>query len=312
MKWFVLLLTLSAATAQVKITQHGKESISVAIDGKPFTEFFIGAAAPKPYLDPLRAATGTVVTRGYPMREIVGEAHDHPHHRGLWFTHGDVNGFDFWANEEKQKGVGKGKGVITLVKVNRAAGDTIDATFDWAGADGTKILTEHRVMKFYAKPDVRMIDFDITLTAVEKAVFGDTKEGTFAIRLAAALEEPEKKSLPEPKRTGQMVNAEGAKGEKAVWGKASPWVDYSGEIAGEKVGVAIFEHPSSLKHPTYWHSRAYGLFAANPFGEHDFFADKSRNGSVTVEAGKSVRFRYRVLIHPAGTDLAKAYAEYAK
>ena len=76
------------------------DHISVVIDGKPFTDFFFGPKSPKPYLWPLRAATGTVVTRGYPIdASVPGETHDHPHHRGLWFTHGDVNGFDFWANE---------------------------------------------------------------------------------------------------------------------------------------------------------------------------------------------------------------------
>ena len=100
---------------QVKITPQGKDKISVEIDGKPFTDFYIGAETPKPYLHPLRTADGKVVTRGFPMMtDIPGEAHDHPHHRGLWFTHGDVNGYDFWANEDSQKGAGKGKGRVVL------------------------------------------------------------------------------------------------------------------------------------------------------------------------------------------------------
>src|ERR1041384_2828117 len=88
--------------AQVKITQQGNDKISVEIDGKPFTDFYVGAEAKKPYLSPLRTATGDVVTRGYPMAtNIPGESHDHPHHKGLWFTHGDVNGYDFWAESDK-------------------------------------------------------------------------------------------------------------------------------------------------------------------------------------------------------------------
>jgi len=79
--------------------------------------------------------------------------------------------------------------------------------------------------------------------------------------------------------------------------------------------IAILDPPTNPKHPTYWHSRSYGLFAANIFGEHDYYNDKSRNGSVTVEPGGSLRFRYRVVIHPGDTaeariaDLYKKYTE---
>jgi hypothetical protein len=153
---------------------------------------------------------------------------------------------------------------------------------------------------------LRIIDFDIKLTAVEKVRFGDTKEGVFAIRLTAPLD---------GKHSGKMVSAEGNVGEKAVWGKRSPWVDYSGQVDGETLGVAIFDHPGNPKHPTYWHSRDYGLFAANIFGEHDFYGDKSRDGGMDLEPGKSLRFRYRVVIHPGDTaaaDISRLYKEWTK
>ena len=121
MKKVLLFIALTLPLcAQVKITQQGKDKISVEIDGKPFTDFYIGPQTAKPYLHPLRTADGKVVTRGFPMvTDIPGEAHDHPHHRGLWFTHGDVNGYDFWANEPDQKGANKGKGTVVLEKVDK-------------------------------------------------------------------------------------------------------------------------------------------------------------------------------------------------
>ncbi|HTM49014.1 MAG TPA: PmoA family protein [Bryobacteraceae bacterium] len=311
-----LLAAALPLCAQVKITQR-TDRISVEIDGKPFTELFIGADTSKPYLHPLRAASGKIVTRAYPMDTVEGESKDHPHHRGLWFTHGDVNGYDFWGNEASQKGAGAGKGKVVLKKVGELKSGkksgSLAATFDWVDPQGKPILTESRTIVFYSHPTMRIMDFDINLKALEKVKFGDTKEGTFAIRLAAGLEEPVKKSLPTPKRTGLMVNAEGAKGEKNVWGKRSPWVDYAGELEGEKLGIAIFDNPANPKHPTYWHSRSYGLFAANIFGEHDYYNDKSRDGSVTVEAGNSLRFRYRVIIHPgdaASAGIAELYKKY--
>jgi hypothetical protein len=301
MKYWILLAALPLA-AQVKIAQQGNEKISVEIDGKPFTDFWIGPSTHKPYLAPLRSATGIVVTRSYPMDpNVPGESHDHPHHRGLWFTHGDVNGYDFWGNEPDQKGAGKGKGDVVLKKVNKVSGGksngVIDAVFEWK-ADGKTLLTETRRMTFYSDPRLRTIDFDATLSPEEKVTFGDTKEGMFAIRLAAPLEGVQPKGIAEPKRTGKLVNAQNKAGEKNVWGKRSEWADFSGEIDGQPVGVSILDHPNNPRHPTYWHARDYGLFATNIFGVHDFENDKSRDGSLTIQPGQPLRFRYRVIIHP--------------
>lgn len=315
----VSCLLLAAALplcAQVKITRH-TDRISIDIDGKPFSDLFVSAQVNKPYMYPLRAASGKIITRAYPMDNVEGETKDHPHHRGLWFSHGDVNGYDFWASEASQQDGKKGK--IVLKKVdeikNGKKSGTLSATFDWIDPTGKTILTESRTTIFYSNPTLRIMDFDITLRALEKVTFGDTKEGTFAIRLAAGLEEPHKKAPASPARTGLMVSADGGRGEANVWGKRSNWVDYFGELDGEKLGIAILDNPANPKHPTYWHSRSYGLFAANIFGEHDFYNDKSRNGSVTVEPGNSLRFRYRVIIHPGdyqSANIAEQYKKYSE
>jgi hypothetical protein len=226
----------------------------------------------------------------------------------LWFSHGDVNGIDFWANEVSQT---KGKqGKVVLKKINSvksgSKSGSLSATFDWNAPDGKTLLTEDRTMTFYSGPTLRIIDVDVKLTGVVAAKFGDTKEGAFAIRLATALDE---------KHTGKMVNAEGKAGEKLVWGKPSPWVDYDGQLDGATVGIAIFDHPSNPGYPTHWHARSYGLFAANIWGLHDFYNDKKKDGSMTLDPGKSWRFRYRVVIHPGDTaqaGIAAMYKDWAK
>jgi hypothetical protein len=309
------LLLAGPLAAQVQIAQHGIEYISVDIKGKPFTRFFIGPETNKPYLHPLRSATGKIVTRGYPMEEIVGESHDHPHHRGLWFAHGDVNGFDFWGNETRGGKFGR----IVLGKIdNLSSGKdsgTIDATFEWRAPAGEVLLKESRRMIFYAQPKSRAIDFDITLTATGKVTFGDTKEGTFAVRVASALEEPGNGTHLEPPRTGHIVDSEGREGEKRVWGKRADWVDYAGVVDGEPLGIAIFDHPSNPRHSTFWHVRGYGLFAANVFGLRDFENDKSKDGSLTLAGGETLRFRYRLVIHPGdahSAHIAKLYSDYSE
>jgi hypothetical protein len=309
--WTILLAVPLAA--QVRVTQHGIEYISVEIKGKPFTQLFIGPETNKPYLHPLRSASGKIVTRGFPMEDIPGESRDHPHHRGLWFAHGDVNGFDFWGNEARGGKFGR----IVLAKVNNLTNGkdsgVIDATFDWRDPAGKVLMTESRQMTFYGQPKTRTIDFDIILTAREKVTFGDTKEGTFALRVASALEEPHAGAPAQPQRTGHLVDSNGLEGEKQVWGKRADWADLYGVVDGEPLGIAIFDHPLNPRHPTYWHARSYGLFAANIFGLHDFENDKSKDGSLVLDPGGTLHFRYRVTIHPGdvvSAHIARLYQDY--
>ncbi len=85
-------------------------------------------------------------------------------------------------------------------------------------------------------------------------------------------------------------------------------------MAGEDVGIAIFDNPKNLRHPTYWHTRHYGLLAANPFGLKEFTHDRHQEGSYTIAAGESLTLRYRVFIHHGDVHdahVADAYAKYA-
>lgn len=302
--------------AQVKITP-GSEKIAVEINGKPFTDFYVaGPLVSKPYLWPLRAATGTYVTRMWPMEKVEEEASiarpDHPHQRGLWFAHASVNGLDFWniapLDQPPYNRPDRGKIVLEklgAVKSGKQTG-SIAATFDWNDHSGKTLLKEARLMTFHADPTLRTIDFDITLTAVDKVKFGDEKDGVFGLRIRPVLQED--------KGTGHITNADGGMGEKQVWGKPSNWCDYSGEINGEKVGIAVLDNPANPGHPVRWHVRGYGLFAANPFGQHTF--DKTQpEAGVTLEPGQSLRYRYRLIIHPGDAktaDIAAQWAKYAK
>ena len=111
---------------------------------------------------------------------------------------------------------------------------------EWRDPSGKVLLVENRDMTFYSDPKLRTIDFHITLTAAEDVTFGDTKEGAFAIRLADNFTE---------RKGGKMSNAEGLTGMASVWGKRSNWVDYTGEVDGETLGVAIFDHPQNPHSP---------------------------------------------------------------
>ena len=305
-----------AASAQVEVKQSSPDQISVSIDGQPFSEFYVGKTYPKPFLAPLRTASGLIVTRKYPMENVAGETRDHQHHRGLFVGYGEINGVNFWENEFKYlsgqpKNYDPAKnGKMVLRKVNEVKSGKksgkVDATFAWLGPNEAEFMEEKRTMTFTGRQDTRTVDVDFTLTAKQTMHFADTKEGFFAIRIADSMTE---------KNGGMMTNSEGAQTEKNVWGKKANWVDYDGTVDGQKVGIVIFDHPKNLNHPTRWHSRAYGLFAANPFGLKDFDPNAKEEGGYELPAGQSLRFRYRVIIHPGDMpkkNIEKLYAEYAK
>ena len=308
MRFFVAaaLVLTAPLCAQVKFTQ-APGRILVEIDGKPYTTFYLAPDGNKPYFYPLSTASGVVVTRHFPMENVPGETHDHPHHRGLFFSHGDINGVNFWATEPGSKETNKGRMVVRKI-VKTEGGEksgTIRVVFEGQDPHGKGLMTETRTITFNSDPRLRVIDYEIEVDPLVKLTFTDTKEGTFGIRLATSMTED---------KGGRMVNAEGKETEKNVWGKRSPWVDYDGPVSGRTVGVAIFDNSNNPRHPSYWHSRAYGLHAANPFGVHDFTGDKTKDGSMTIEPGKPVRFRYRVVIHDGDTResrIAELWRQYS-
>ena len=276
----------------------GTDTVEVRIDGKPFTTFHYESKWDKPFLHPIRTASGAVVTRRWPVEQQTGEIEDHTWHRGVWWSHGDINGADFWRE------LGHGKtGKLVLRGKPRTKGNVLEADCDFIDAAGKRHGSALQQFAFGASGGLIWIDVTITVRADAglPVVFGDTEDGGFGFRYSDDFRE---------NRGAKLRNAEGLDGTKAIWGKRSKWVDYSTVRDGKTIGVALFDHPSNPRHPTYWHARGYGLNAANPFGVSDFARDKSRNGKLEVPQGKTLRFRYRVAVHE-GADpeaLWKAFA----
>jgi hypothetical protein len=301
-----------SAALPVNLTRSGHH-VDVQVGGRPFTTYYFDPPVAKPYLSPLRSAHGTVVTRGFPMTPLAAppEDHDEPHQRAMYFAHGDINGFDFWGEAAFSRWSDHpvstfGRTVFRTVDdvQSGAAGGSLQATFDLVAPTGA-IAEEVQTYRFGGDEQSRIIDCEFAIHATHGPVtMGDTKEGTFAIRVVKALDSP----------PGHMVNANGASGEKAIWGKRSNWVDYYGRVAGEDVGIAIFDHPNNLRAPTYWHARAYGLLAANPFGLKPFTGDRHQDGSYDIPPGGSLVLRYRVFIHqgnPSQAGVGEAYSQFA-
>jgi len=301
----------SAADRSVELKDvDGK--IAVTLGGEKFTEYRY-KGLPRPILYPIVGPGGVAMTRNYPMvKDVKGEAADHPHHTSLWYAHGRVNGHDFWA-------AGKGKGRIVQIGAARITSGktrgTIETRSKWVSPDGKIQCTDERTIAFHAVKGGRAVDFQITIKASNgDMTFGDTKEGTMAIRTNSAIRLDNDPRRGVTGAAGKCVNSEGVKG-KAVWGKRARWVDYWAPVGGKTVGVAIFDHPTNPRHPTWWHARGYGLVAANPFGLHNFERKPAGAGDMKIAAGRSVTFRYRFLFHEGDAKeakIAQRYKDWAK
>jgi len=281
----------------VQITE-AQNHFSVAIDGKPFTDYWFGPRDDRPYVRPfflpVKAADGTGVTSDqYGQKE-------HPHHQSLWVGQGDVNGTDHWSLESKNPPKQR------HLRFEKVEVDTAIEDLEWEGKDGQPILKERRTMRFRTWEDEsRGIEFTLEFTPLHGPVtFGDTKEaGLVSVRMA-------KQIAAHP----TLTNSTGATGEKATWGKPADWCDISGKIDGKEYGICAMDHPSNPRHPTRWHVREYGLMGANPFGLSYFDKAPKHTGDFKMEPGKTVTFRYLVVVHngdPIAAHLEEKYQHFA-
>lgn len=310
--WAWSVLGLCAATSQSAApgplaieALDGK--FRVTVEGQLFAEVDYRTYA-KPIVYPIHGPGQIGMTRNYPMRDDVsGEAHDHPHHKSMWFAHGDINGVSFWDE----------RGRIVNDEVLDVDHDPQQPSVTLANklldGDGNLVCRETVKITFRVLPGARVIDWDETLRAGDKELrIGDTKEGTMGLRVHPNLQLENDRRQGVTTAQGTAVNSEGVRGAD-VWGKRARWVDYSGPIDGRTVGIAFFDHPQNLRHPTYWHARAYGLFAANPFGLSSFVGPDS-DGSHTIPAGESLRLQYRFVFHEGDAEQAQVeqlYQAYA-
>ena len=264
---------------------------------------YIKKSGSKPIVYPLVGPNGHHLTRDYPMKPAdPHEKKDHEHHRSLWLTHGEVNGVDFWA-----EGTDCNCGTIqhrdgTVSVDPKTDTATIVTQNDWIGPDGKRVLSDVRRFAFSSDGERRIIDCDFQLMASDGDVhFGDTKEGSFGIRVAGTM-----KVDAEP--GGTITNADGQT-DKDAWGTESQWVDYSGPVNGDTAGITVHYHPSSFSAPCRWHVRNYGLFAANPFGVHHFVGGQKTPGH-TLKSGESLDMSFRVVLHEGEVNVQQAAKDF--
>jgi hypothetical protein len=305
------------------VENSSDKKIDVLVDGLPFTTFQWPDNICKPVLYPVYAASGTEITRGFPVNPKTGERADHPHQIGMWLTYGNVNGLDFWGNGSRGLGTkNPNGGVIKHLRIEKIEGGDgfgkIVSSESWVDTAGVELLKENTEYHFIASGNNRIIDRITTLTASKTNInMPDTKEGMFGIRVARQLELPSDGTIERYNSdgtitrekdtlnigiTGNYLSSEGIMGED-VWGTRAKWMNLYGKIGDENISLVICDHPENPNYPTYWHARGYGLFAANPLGVKDF-TKGSESLDFVIPAGESITFKYRVII-TSGTQLSE-------
>ena len=336
----VFLITGLIAAAQKPagfsiIEKKDKKQVDIFYNNKLLTAYCYYDSSRKPILFPVNTIEGITVTRSYPFQKVAGERTDHPHHTGIWLNYESVNGLDFWNNStsipvDKRAHYGT---IIHQKIINKKTNDknaSLTVVAIWVRPDGKSLLNEQTSFSFHVEKNNFIIDRTTTLTATDTTVvFRDVKDGMFAIRVARELELPskEKSSYVDDKGnvtavppstaadvSGMYYSSNGLKGD-SVWSSRSKWVMLTGRKEGNDIAIGIIDHPSNLSYPAYWHARGYGLFAINPLGAK-VFSNGKEELNFSLQAGQSVTFRYRVVVHSgsilSNDEMNKLSADFEK
>jgi hypothetical protein len=300
---------LRRPATDTKVTiDKSDDRLTVKIGGELFTEYRHTGLG-RPILYPINNASGTGMTRDWPIREDgrKNEEKDHPHHQSLFIGHQGMNGANFWHRKEDSGDIIHQRLIETRSGYDRGLVRTLSL---WKGGDGKPVCSDTRELAFGVVDGARFIDLELNMHASHgDLTFEEFKDGFIGLRMHPHLRLTAKPKAGVPEVFGKVANSEGVTG-KDVWGKRAKWVHYYGKVEGKDAGVAFLAHPDNIRTPTWWHARDYGLVSANPFGPKRNGAD----GAYTVPQGQTLTLRYRFLFHDkadGAIDIAKHFEVYA-
>lgn len=276
--------------------------LTITIGGKPFAVYvYEDPKISRPYFAHVKSSCAIQVTRNYPPQE--GDPKDHAtFHPGIWLSFGDINGNDYWrlkSKVEHEMFVGQPKG--------GAGAGTFTVRNYYMSADGKdRVLAELVKYTISVRPSGTLLMINSTFSSESTDLaFGDQEEMGLGVRVNTKFTVQYGK--------GHLTNAEGMKEEEGTWGNSSKWVDYSGIVDDKMVGVTIMPDPGNFR-PSWFHTRDYGLMAANAFGREAM--KKGEKSSTVVKKGEKFNLGFGVLIHcsPQGkkTDIQAAYQDYLR
>lgn len=265
--------------AQALRAEQLPDRIRVLVDGALFTEYKYADDQKYPYFYPVRGPrSGESVT--------TESSEPYPHHHSLFFSCDKVNGGNYW-----QEGLERGRIVARETRLEQAAGEAVvfTQTSLWERPDAPAPFRDHRRVRISApSPELRLIDFEISLVPLVDVRIENTNHALFSARMTPELSVTS---------GGTLVNAQGDRSEDGTWGERAPWADYWGDRGAGAEGLAILTHPDNRWYPAPWFTRNYGFFSPTPMNWLE-------GGHLDLPRGEPLRLRYRVVVHAGSTQEA--------
>jgi hypothetical protein len=283
--------------------------VTVTVGGQPVAVYcYQDGKISRPYFAHVRALSGQQVTRNHPPvagQDIEDHAMLHP---GIWMSFGDISGSDYWRMSSKVQHAGfteepTGGGDKGSFAVRNKYLDKRDPT--------KVVCIEEARYTFAVRPGGILIFWDSTFSGDSEFDFGDQEEMGLGFRVATPLRVGKSGRGDVPAGRGTILDSEGRKNEKQIWGNSAQWCDFSGVTDNQLVGMTIFCHPENAQ-PSNFHARDYGLLVANPFGRKAF--RKGEVSRLVVHPDEKLRLRFGIFIHSGTADsrpeLTAAYDDY--
>jgi hypothetical protein len=244
----------------------------------------------KPDFHPVLSPSGRELTTTW--------AHRYNHHHSIWIGHAKVNGVNVFHDNNPER-PNLGDIVLEQAQVDEVAvpdlergggapagvrGARLRTVNGWVAKDGRRLCTERREIVVVAGAFggvAHVIDLLSELQATEGPVeLGQDTHSYLGVRVADSMDEED---------GGRLRNSEGQEGAESCMGREAAWCDYSGQVAGQAVGITIVNHPQNP--PTPFFTRAYGTMLANP----------TLHRSLLIPAGERLTLRWRLLFHEGDT-----------
>jgi len=243
----------------------------------------------RPYFKDVCAPGGIQVTRRHPPRDGVDPTDHASMHPGLFLAFGDLGGSDFWRNKARVEHVEFVRRPCVQVGVGSFA------VRNRYIAGGAVVCEELCTYRFMVRPAGYLILWDSRFrTAREGGYFGDQEEMGLGVRVATPI-------MVKSNKGGRLLDSEGRRDEKGIWGKQAAWCDYSGPVGDAFAGVTIVPDPGNFR-PCWWHVRNYGFMVANPFGRKALTGGQP--SKIALRADEPFTLRFGILLHAAADENA--------
>jgi hypothetical protein len=282
--------------------QMEETRLRIFLEERPFADYvFSDPVTTRPYFAHVKSPAGLQATRNHPP-DPESDPTDHSSmHPGIWMSFGDINGHDYWRLKAKVRH----ESFIQLPEAEGLQGGFTVRNSYWSADDSTAVAQEETryTVSILAQGYQLLINSRFSpMGDTPKIIFGDQEEFGLGVRVATPISE---------KGGGIITDSEGRRGAKTIWSKSGKWIDYSGEVAGQWVGMTILTDPQNFR-PSWFHARDYGLIVANPFGRKAMQAGPE--SEVVVNQGQHLQIRYGVLVHSAPQandyDAAASYTNF--